>query len=530
MPPAGAMPRLREIAALGAILAVAALLRLPALSWLPSASGDEGNWARYADQVYRSGAVELDPVHRASSPLFAYLLGWAQHVTGHGIIGMRLALALAVLTGCLGAYLLLARAGLPRAGLGAAAVLAVHPWSVIWSRTVAVPYALALVGMSLGAIVFFLGLARRSGPRVAIAIVLIAASAHFSPLAIVLVPPCLGLALLRDHRWVLRDRIVLAAVVAGVLLTLPLVFAMRAVPPFEHEHEIARLETRLFSAGHMILIGVPGESTLRYFTNQALSLWLAAVAAALLTGLIVAAAISRPVRAATALASFGVLVLACGAVFLPVALAPGRLWYMPTIDGDRYLFVLLPGVALCVGALLQSSHRVAQLIAGFTVIVLLVASTRLLAPLAFGHGTPRGLVVLGGGECWRGWLTTRDHESPATLVAELARETGVAAVLYEGFPLQTMELAFAGMPLLYTAVDDQSAWSKVTGRMLVVLWSARALDSSKAARQARHNRTRLALFRGRGFSGLGLEREILQPDGTPLLEVWSVHAGDSSAH
>ena len=65
--------------------------------------------------------------------------------------------------------------------------------------------------------------------------------------------------------------------------------------------------------------------------------------------------------------------------------------------------MLLPGLALFVGALLQSSRRAAQLIAGFTVIVLLVASTRLLAPLAVGHGTPQGLAVLAGGECWRGW-------------------------------------------------------------------------------------------------------------------------------
>jgi hypothetical protein len=272
----------------------------------------------------------------------------------------------------------------------------------------------------------------------------------------------------------------------------------------------------------MLLIGVPGESTLRYFTNHALPFWPAAIAAALLCALVVGAAMSRTVRVTTPLAGFGVTVLACGALFLPLALAPGRLWYLPTIDGDRYLFVLLPGLALCVGALLQSGRSQALLAAGVTLLVLLIASVRLLVPLAFGHGTPRGLTVLGGGECWRGWLTTQDHEAPANVLAALAAETDAAAVLYEGFPLQTMQFAFAERPLLYTSLRDRAAWESTTGRFLVVLWSAESLDPAAAAHQVRHNHARRKLLRGHGFSGLALERTIRQPDGTPLLEVWSV--------
>lgn len=516
------MRLVHERAALAAILVLAALLRLPALSWLPAPNGDEGNWAHYADQVYRGGAVELDPVHRASSPLFAYLLGPAMHVTGHSFLGLRLALALAMLASCFIAYLLLARAGFARAGLGVAAVLALHPWSVIWSRTVAVPYALALVGMALAAIVFFLGLARGSAPRVAIAIVLIAVTAHFSPLAIVLVPPCAALLLQREPRRLLRHPAVLAAVAAAVLLVLPLALAMRSVPPFAHEHEIASLPHRLVTAGHMILSGVPGESTLRYFTNHALPFWPAAIAAALLAALIAGVTASRPVRDATPLATFGLAVLASAALFLPFVLAPGRLWYLPTIDGDRYLFVLLPGLALCVAALLQSGRRRALMTAGVTLLVFLLASVRLLLPLAFGHGTPRGLTVLGGGECWRGWLTTQDHAAPASVLAALAAETDADAVLYEGFPLQTMQFAFAGQPLLYASLADRTAWKKVTGRFLVALWAEQSLDPADAAAQARHNQARRRLLRGPDFSGLKLERKILQPDGTPLLEVWSV--------
>jgi hypothetical protein len=85
-----------------------------------------------------------------------------------------------------------------------------------------------------------------------------------------------------------------------------------------------------------------------------------------------------------------------------------------------------------------------------------------------------------------------------------------------------MQFAFAERPLLYTSLADRTAWESATGRFLVVLWSAQSLDPAAAADQARHNHARRKLLQGRGFSGLALERTIRQPDGTPLLEVWSV--------
>ncbi len=191
--------------ALGLILATATALRVPGLSYLPAPNGDEGNWALYALEATQGHMVTLLPEHRGSSPAFAYVLGASMRVFGRSFWGMRLISVLATTLGCWAVWSLLHRAGARRAAIVVAALLAIHPWSVLWSRTAAVPYGLALIGMTVGATAFWTGLQLRSRWYVALAILMFACGAHASPLVALAAPACLIYTGLPPHRWLWRD-------------------------------------------------------------------------------------------------------------------------------------------------------------------------------------------------------------------------------------------------------------------------------------------------------------------------------------
>ena len=202
---------------------------------------------------------------------------------------------------------------------------------------------------------FWCGLHRRSPGMVAVGVLILGASAHMSPLAVLVVPGCLAIALGREHRWVFRNPLPLAAGGMGLLLAAPLVVWMRQTPITSGHQPSISLADGVPRAAYMMLQGFSGENTVRHFTNGALpadvALAVALVLAAVLFASVAALARAKPEEPAAREARFGLWLLTSAMVLLPLLLAPARQWHMPTIDGDRYAFVLLPGLGLSLAAL-----------------------------------------------------------------------------------------------------------------------------------------------------------------------------------
>lgn len=140
-----ALPRWRFAVGLAAVTAVALALRVHRLASVPNAAHDEGNWLLAAWERAHGHPVPLPPDARFVTDLFAWMMALAMRLFGDSIASAR------------------ERPGRgqprrhrrrrparPRRIAGAlpalvlAALLAVHPWAVLWSRNVVTPYALSL--------------------------------------------------------------------------------------------------------------------------------------------------------------------------------------------------------------------------------------------------------------------------------------------------------------------------------------------------------------------------------------------------
>ena len=208
--------------------------------------------------------------------------------------------------------------------------------------------------------------------------------------------------------------------------------------------------------------------------------------------------------------------LASGALLLPLLLAPARMWHMPQNDADRYVFVLLPGLALCLGAVAESPSRWWRLLPAAFAGVLLVGSLRILYPLAYGHGIHRGWSTLRGGSYY-GWLTTQDRQPPSVVIARTAQQLSATTVLYWGYPLRTLNFLLRDSPIVAARYDQQpDRWQTRSGTFLFAFWSEAAYPPA-----ADINPTFRAILTSAGFSAAKPERQVLQPDGFPLLELWS---------
>jgi 4-amino-4-deoxy-L-arabinose transferase-like glycosyltransferase len=381
-----------------ALLGLAMALRLWGLSWLPSPAGDEGNWASYGRLILRGEPASLDAQAAFVSMLYAYLIAGSMWVFGEGFFAARLVNATAALVALVGSYAILARLGNRRAGLAVAALLALHPWSVAYSRICSVPYALALATMLLGCLVFVAGLRERRVGLVAVAIQVLALGAHFSPLTVVGPAACAVYCLVGRQFWVFRRWATYASVAVAGLHVFPVVrgalgVARRSV---DLDH-FSRFWAKLGNYLHMVGTGLGGEATLRHFTNLALPPWPALVVAVPVVLVVVAASTPRG-RQATPLGGFGVVYLLIGLVLTPLVLAPGRDWQLPANHQDRYLFALFPGFLMCAAnAACYPRRWVRVVLAGFVVWLGLAGCGRFAWAYLASHGVDHGEFVFDGG-------------------------------------------------------------------------------------------------------------------------------------
>jgi hypothetical protein len=178
-------------------MAAALVCRLPALGEFPGIAGDEGNWALMADAAARGSWVALPPEAAFVTPLFAWILAPAAWVSV-AWSSLRAVPVLLVSLACVGVRVWGDEPLGPRGARAAAILLALHPWSVLWSRSISVPYALSLVCATLGPLALRHAHRRGGRARAVLAWQLVGVGVHFSPLA--LIP--LGLAAL----WAWRAR------------------------------------------------------------------------------------------------------------------------------------------------------------------------------------------------------------------------------------------------------------------------------------------------------------------------------------
>ena len=191
-------------AAFAIVLAVAAVLRLSGLGWLPSPAGDEGNWTLYGLRILHGEPAALAPDAAFVSLLYARLIAVSMSVLGPTFTAARLVGALAVLLAIVVVYLVFGWLGSWRAGLAAAAMIAVHPWAVLYARIASVPYGLAFALLVAGPLLFAAGVLRERMAMVAAGVLVTGSAIHFSPLSLVGAAACGLFALHPARRWVLR--------------------------------------------------------------------------------------------------------------------------------------------------------------------------------------------------------------------------------------------------------------------------------------------------------------------------------------
>jgi hypothetical protein len=428
------------VPALG-VLALALALRLPWLGELPSPAGDEANWFDLARRLALGQPASLPLEASFVTTLFARLASVPVRLLGPSYGAARLVPALGVsLCACL-AFAELWRRRHRRAALLVGLGVALHPWPLFWSRTVAVPYALCLCIAILGPLAWLaaLGLdpaARRSRRRT-LALVLAAQGLvlglHFSPLGAIPIVACGLVTLGRRHRWLLTTPGPWLALLGLLAHALPLLQAALQVAhavsgPAPH----APLAERLGHYALVLLDGNSGQATVRHVAAASgPGLWLGrliVLGALVIAGAQLARARRQAPLAATAraertgdealspsvLGPCALLHLGLAAVRLMAMLGPARSWWQPRIDAERYLCAVLAPALLLGGAALQSvtsSGRAAACLALALAVFFKTPYFSVVYSLAWQGGPDAGLLVERGGG-WRGWKVAEVAPAP----------------------------------------------------------------------------------------------------------------------
>jgi 4-amino-4-deoxy-L-arabinose transferase-like glycosyltransferase len=510
--------------AAGILCALAFALRVWGLGWLPSAAGDEGNWTGFALAILKGQAVALPDEAAFVTLLYAYFMAAAMKVLGLTFFAARLPNALAGALTAATAYVVLSRLGSPRAGLAAAAAFALHPWSVCYSRISSVPYALALLTMTAGPLLFVFGVLRRRPMVAASGIFVTGLGIHFSPLSVIAVVACAIFALAPKRRWVFRSWPLYAAAALTLVQAATVIpGALRASETAEYTL-VSQLGWQLWSYAHMVGTGLAGEATLRHFTSHAVPAWPASVLIVPAAAVGVAAA-APSVRAKSVLAGFAPLYLLVGLVMMPLVLAGGRDWHLPYNHSDRYLFAVLPAFILCLAELVHVGSAPRLALAAFVFAWMLVGTARAAHAFLLASGVDHGELIFDGGGGYRGWLVSDQSRSTLLQVRDhLALEAGTnrAALLTADRVFIPMDFVLDGTGIPVFDVRRQAIPSGFE-RYFVLLWPDSVLsvgDPPTAPPRFVGGNQRLRQRVQRIFRRRTLLRRFVQRDGAPLLELW----------
>jgi hypothetical protein len=515
---------LRRHAAFLGLFAVAAALRLYGLGWLPSPAGDEGNWTLYGYKILHGQPAELAPEAAYVSLLFARLIAASMAVVGPTFLAARLVGTTAVLIALVAVYGTMGWLGSWRGGLAAAAVIAVHPWAVLYARTTSSPYALALGLMTAGPLLFAAGVLARRPALVAIGILTTSLALHFSPLGLVAVVASAFFAMWGPHRWVLRHPATWIAAAIGAAHIAPVLWSAarvaQAAPELTPTGGIWR---RLGGYLHMMGTGLMGEATLRHFTGEAIPARLATLLLIPLAAVVVLSVTGpgRPV-----LGRFAELYFAVGLALTPFILAPARNWDLPANHMDRYLFALLPGFALLAGEAVARGGRARTLATAALVAWLGVCTGRAAWTFLRGGAVDHGEGIFDGGGGYRGWLVSDRHQATILQIHDAVLKQvgpGGAAILVADRVFIPLVFVMEGTGIPVHDVRRVPIPPRADGRYFVLLWPDEVLSighppiaNPKYVASNRRLRERMRLL----FRRTQLVERIRQPDGSPLLELW----------
>ncbi len=512
-------------------------LRIPWLGSVPNPAHDEGNWLLAAWGLFNGRDVELPPDARFVTRLFAWLIAGSWRLTHPDFDTARLVNVVGLCAGALAAWSIARRMTMHRTAPVLLALIAAHPWAVWWSRVAVVPYALSLV-FALVAPMALVHARRARHPLVwrIVAAQLVALGLHVSPLAVI-APLSFALWSLADpaRRRALVSRDMFIAAALAVPTVLPVLTGVLSVatrgttrPSAQFDHLSERAVTYL----RTVLGGIAGTSTVRDFAGLDLS----AIAELAVILVVVAALLAaRPRRDETDspardLASLSWVHLGVSLVGLPLILAPVRQWHLPSVDAERYLFVVLAPAITLVATTAERSRR--KGIAWFAVAALLIPTLSIGRELVAGGSPDRGVYTAQGGGAGRRWksLDTRVPVVRAILdeADALAPDHRAVVVIadYVFFPIHfentrrrhsVVDASVAPVPersdrpYLFVRWDDSVFWRGFEPRSMI--------DD---------NRRIDALMRDARFEAPRLVRTLRTPDGAPLIHLYATRIRDRS--
>jgi hypothetical protein len=493
-----------------AVLCVGTLLRLPWLGAWPSPAGDEANWALLGLQLHQGIDAGLPSDAAFVTTAFGWLIAGAFKVFGPSWKAARLVPVVGLLVGAGAAARYCNRLGEPRAGGFIALALMLHPWAVLWSRTVSVPYALSLALSVVGPLAFLDAQRTRDPWQMLLAAQLLGFGFHFSPLAAI----PLGACVLHSFGTERPRGRTLAAASTALVHILPV--ACGSLMAMQRGSSLGApgepLPVRLLATIRMMLAQIAGTSTAAHAVGLSPSVMVVGAAGA-------CAFLARVVgQAEHPLTRFARIHFVVALVGLPTLLWPGRAWHMPTIDADRYGFVLVAPLGIALGGLASERSKHARNIAAATLVGL---SLLTLTTLAGARGTEgdRGLFTARGGGGYRGWQVPREGIALVDLLCDtvIADAHGAPAVLtYDDYAFHAVRFSLAARAIhtLQHAFGRDDLPPGV--RVYRALWAPEAFAPGyEPIEIPRRNEQR------RREAGV-LLRRFVTPHGRPLCELWRI--------
>lgn len=435
------------------LLSFAAVFALAAAAYfvrngdVPSASGDEGNWMSMGHRLLHGLPTRLGPDARFVTTAFARLISWAYRLAGDVTIGAaRSVLGVSLLVGYVALFALAWRMKARAVGAAIVAVVALHPWTVWWSRSVVAPYAISLVIAMLGPLAWVHAITKYGEPSrepaylrhlwLVLAGQVLVSGMHFSPFSLIALTACALFTLgSRDGRRALATPGPWLALLGVFLHALPIIADARTVVnQARPSPRFVDFERRAQNLVRSIVDGFSGEQTLRDYVGDNAYMTLDASPTRVIAVATLAFALGLSLyrarredpgasRSANALRRFAPLYFVSALVLLPMILAPARDWWLATIDSERYLFVILAPAALLLGSTLVRLPRAgAVLTAALCAYFALGPNRRAAQYFWHGGGPDHGYFSAHRGGGYRGYKVLSGPSSLTTAIYRACRD------------------------------------------------------------------------------------------------------------
>lgn len=405
---------------------------------------------------------------------FARMISLFYKLFGVSIASARSTLGASVLLGLTAIFALTQRLGALRIGLATCALLATHPWTVWWARSVVVPYPIALVLGVLGPIAWigalqpfyqqtystFTGTQKiTTALKIVLAGQVLVLGFHFTPFALIPLASCALWTLIhRTLRTALKTPGPWLALLLVCAHVLPILSdAATVVQTARPTARFSDFERRQLNFRRSILDGWSGEQTLRDYAGDNAYGPLGYTPSRVITAaLLIAAWVvaikkqskyfdSNESEPSRALRQYAVFYLPFALIAFPLILAPARDWWLATIDSERYLFALLaPAVLLMAVASSRFSWKGAILIATIATYFVLGPNLRAARYFWYGGGPDHGYFSAHRGGAFRGYKviagprTVTDALYETCLAGAAGRRTTIAFDDYSFHPVRVL--------------------------------------------------------------------------------------------